>query len=132
MKPFRVFLEHPTYSYFFDMRRKTCISPQENLLLTIPRRKFCFGSLLPVFWCQFRCPFTLLLQTIFSLVSVAEWPPAQSVNIRSYTQRQKLSTTRTFFSETFSINDFLLKNNRFAIFSYPSFSLVSQSDQTAI
>ena len=44
----------------------------------------------------------------------------------------KVKHHSNIFSETFFINDFLLKNNRFAILSYPSLSLISQSDQTAI
>ena len=45
---------------------KLVLSPS-NSLLTVPRRQFCCGSLLPVFGVR--------LSVTFSSVSVAEWPP---------------------------------------------------------
>ena len=50
--------------------------PPSNSLLTVPRRKFCCGSLLPVFGVRVSVTFHLMLvHIIFSSVSVAEWPP---------------------------------------------------------
>ena len=47
-----------------------------NSLLTIPRRWFCCGSLLPVFGVRVSVPFHIMcVHIIFSLVWVAEWPP---------------------------------------------------------
>ena len=51
--------------------------PPSNSSLTVPRRLFCCGSLLPVFsvrvsvTCHFMC-----VHITFSSVSVAEWPPS--------------------------------------------------------
>ena len=50
-----------------------------------------------------------------------------------YTQRQKLSTTQTFFSVTVFMYDFLEKKNKFVKYSYLlSISLVCQTRQNAI
>ena len=47
-----------------------------NLLLTVPRRSFCCGSLLPVFGVRVLVTFHLTcFHTIFSSVLVAEWTP---------------------------------------------------------
>ena len=47
-----------------------------NSLLTIPRRQFCHGSLLPVFLCQMFCDVSpYVCSYYFSSVSVDEWPP---------------------------------------------------------
>ena len=52
------------------------ISALSNSLLTVGRRLFCCGSLLPVFGVRVPLTFHLTcVYIIFSLVWVAEWPP---------------------------------------------------------
>ena len=50
--------------------------PLSNSLLTVSRRKFWCGSLLPCFGVRVSVTFHLMcVHIIFSTVSVAEWPP---------------------------------------------------------
>ena len=52
--------------------------PPNNSLLTVPRRKFCCDSLLPIFGVRVSVTVTfhiMCVHIIFSSVSVAEWPP---------------------------------------------------------
>ena len=52
------------------------MKPTSNSLLTVPRRKFCCGSLLPVFSVRVSVTFRVTgVHIICSSVSVAECPP---------------------------------------------------------
>ena len=53
----------------------TSLSPS-NSLLTVPRRWFCCGCLLPLYGLSVSVTFHLMfVQIILSLVWVIEWPP---------------------------------------------------------
>ena len=67
---------------FVPLRKLTVVvdvklveAPHSNSLLTVPRRCFCCGSLLPVFGVRVAVTFHLTcVHIIFSSVWVAEWP----------------------------------------------------------